>query len=467
MSRYLVFAVASLALLIGSISGTAIAVAFPVIITSFNASLVSAGWVLSIYQLVATAAMPLAGKASDAFGRRFTFMLCISLFTVGSLLCALAPNIELLIFFRMIQALGGGGFMPSAAGVVVDEFPRARQQTLGLFTSIFPIGQIIGPNLGGWMTHAFGWRSIFWFNIPLGVIALIASAFLLRSQPRGESQIDLAGAGLFTGSLSALMVGLTLMGNSEATASWALFGLLLAISIILMFLFLRRQSRVKNPLIDLEILRQKPFIAANIYNFIYGACILGIMSFLPLYAVSVYGMTILQSGLILTPRSIGMIIAATVTSIYLVRWGYRWPMLIGTAAIMVCLFLLGAEFKDVTILGVPLSGTFLLLAIMLLAGLGSGVSSPASNNACIELMPNHVATITGVRGMFRQSGGAISIAIASVVLHNVGDLSRGFFIVFFGLAIALLLTMPVIFAIPGTPSVSPPVRDSSGLSDTT
>ncbi|MDP2917024.1 MAG: MFS transporter [Dehalococcoidia bacterium] len=460
MSKYLIFAVASLSLLIGSISGTAVAVAFPAMIKSFDASLLTAGWVMGIYQLTATAVQPLAGKASDALGRKFIFMLCVSLFTIGSVLCAIAPNIELLIFFRLIQAMGGGGFMPSAAGMVVDEFPRTRQRTLGLFTSIFPIGQIIGPNLGGWMTEAFGWRSIFWFNIPLGVIAFIASAILLRPQPRGESQIDVAGAGLFTGSLAALMVGLTLAGSGEGSSSWALFGLLFVVSAVLMLSFFRRQSRVKNPFIDVEMLRHKPFIAANIYNFMYGACVVGIMSFIPLYAVSLYGMSVLESGVILTPRSIGMIIAASVTSVYLVRWGYRLPMLIGTSTLIVCLFLLGAEVKTVNILGTQLGGTFILLSIMLLTGLGSGISSPASNNACIDLMPDRIATITGIRGMFRLSGGAISIAIVSLVLHNAGDLTRGFFIVFSGLAFVLLLTLPVIFMIPGKPDVSAPLKES-------
>lgn len=151
MSKYLIFATVSLVLLLSSISSTAVAVAFPQITSSFSASLILAGWVLSIYQLAATAVMPIAGKASDAFGRKFTLMLCLSLFTLGSLLCTIAPNIELLIFSRFIQAIGGGGFFPSATGLVADEFPRSRQQSIGLLTSIFAIGQIIGPNLGGWM----------------------------------------------------------------------------------------------------------------------------------------------------------------------------------------------------------------------------------------------------------------------------------------------------------------------------
>ncbi|MDP2855531.1 MAG: MFS transporter, partial [bacterium] len=204
MSRYLIFAVVGLVLLLFSISGTAVAVAFPVITSSFDASLILAGWVLNAFQLTSTITMPLAGKVSDAIGRKSTFLLSLSLWTVGSLLCAIAPNIELLILFRFIQGLGGGGFLPSAAGIVADKFPRARQQALGLFTSIMPIGQMSGPLQGAWLTTAFAWRSIFGFYIPLGGIALVASALLLRTGQKETTDIELVGAGVFAGSLFAL-----------------------------------------------------------------------------------------------------------------------------------------------------------------------------------------------------------------------------------------------------------------------
>lgn len=195
MRRYLIFACVSLALILAAISSSSVAVAFPVITSSFNSSLVLTGWVLSIYQLVATAAMPLAGKASDIFGRKVTFIVCLSLFTIGSLLCALAPNVWVLILARFIQAVGGGGFMPTAAGTVADEFPRARQQAIGLFSSINPIGQIIGPNLGGWIPSA-GARysgSIFrWVWLPWQ----LHSSYCIGDNQRGDILTQKALPGL-------------------------------------------------------------------------------------------------------------------------------------------------------------------------------------------------------------------------------------------------------------------------------
>ncbi|HUT68525.1 MAG TPA: MFS transporter [Dehalococcoidales bacterium] len=460
MSRYLVFGAVSLSLLLVSISGSAIAVAFPLIISSFDTSLILAGWVLSINQLVATAVMPLAGKAGDIFGGKLTFMVSILIFTIGSLLCALAPNIELLIGARLIQAIGAGSFLPLATAIVSDQFPESRQRAIGLFSSIFPIGMIIGPNLGGWLVEAFGWRSVFWFNIPLCVITFVASAFLLRATKREGGHMDLVGAGLFTGSLSAFLVAFSEIGNSQGKSSWFLPGLLFAAAIVFMFFFIRHEGRNKNPIIDLQLLKQRPFLAANIFNLLYGMSVLGIMSFIPFYATSVYGMSTLESGLILTPRSVGMIAASTITSIFLTRWGYRLPMLIGTGAVVLSLVLLGIASPVMNALGIQTSATALLVVFMLLSGIGMGMTAPAANNACIELMPRRVATITGVRGMFRQAGGAISIAVTSFLLHFTVDISHGFTVVFLGLALILVLTTPLVFAMPRAPGA--PATEESG-----
>ncbi|MFC2018387.1 MFS transporter [Chloroflexota bacterium] len=451
MSKYLVFAIVALSLLLSAISSTSVAVAFPIITSSFETSLVMAGWVLSIYRLVVTVAMPLSGKASDLFGRKLVFITSMSLFTIGSLLCAIAPNIQLLILFRFIQAAGGGGFMPSAAGMVAEAFPKSRQRAIGLFTSIFPIGMIIGPNLGAWMTQAFGWRSIFWFNVPLGIVILIAAAFILRPGQRVKGHFDLLGAGLFAGSLFSVMAGLSTIKSGVDGTSWLLPGLLFLAGIVLLITFVRHERRSKSPIIDFAVIKTRPFIAVNIYNFIFGSFSLGLMSFIPLYAVSVYSMSLISSGLILTSRSVGVIIASAVTSVFLARWGYRRPMLIGTTIVALILFLLGLQSPGMNIMGIQLSSTVLLTLIMLLAGVGIGIASPAANNACIELMPERVSTIVGMRGLFRNSAGALSVAIVSLLLQSIGDMARGFTIVFFALGVVMLTSIPLIFAMPRGP----------------
>ncbi|MBI4285920.1 MAG: MFS transporter [Chloroflexi bacterium] len=447
MSRYLIFAAIAMSLMLSSISGTAVAVAFPVITSSFGVSLVMAGWVLGIYQLAATAAMPLGGTASEILGNKPVFMVSLLLFVLGSLFSALAPSIYLLILARLVQGIGAGAFFPAATAIVADEFPRSRPQVIGFFTSIFQVGQIIGPNLGGWMTQTFGWRSVFWFNVPLGVAALLVSAFLLQPGRKEGGQIDLVGVGLFTGSLLAFMVSISMMGNSTAS-SWVLSGLLLLLAAGLMLYFIRYEGRTKNPLFDLPLLREKTFMSANIYNFILGAATIGVLSFVPLYAVSVYGMSTVASGLILTPRSVSIMVASAITSVFLVRWGYRRPLLVGTVAVGISLVLLGVTIPDFRVGGLQVNSTLLLVFIMLLSGFGMGTLAPAANNVCIDLMPNRVATITGVRGMFRQSGSAIGIAVASLVLHSFSNMAYGFAVVFLALAAIMFLSLIWVFALP-------------------
>jgi EmrB/QacA subfamily drug resistance transporter len=448
-SRYMLFAALGVVLLLTSISGTAVSVAFPQIQQDLDTSLILAGWVLSMTQLVNTAIQPLAGKASDIFGRKRIFITCLVFFMVGCLFSALAPSIGWLIFSRFIQGIGAGGIFPSLMGIISDTFPEKRQQMIGFVSSIFPIGQIIGPNLGGWLTESFGWRYIFWFNIPFCIVAIIGIAVFLKSSPKTvKSQLDLIGAGLFSGALTAFMVGLSSLGDNQDSGYLYYSAVLFAASIILAILFFRRERRTKNPLFELEILKQKPFMAANIYNFLYGVCVLGITSLVALYAVTIYGMSTLESGLIITPRSIGMVITSTLASFYMVRWGYRWPILIGTVGIGIALFFLGLEPSESTFLGLNLTSTTILVLIMAFLGLGAGLATPASNNACIELMPERVGTIAGLRGMFRMSGGAIGINSATLILHSVGDMASGFKMIFIGFAIITIATIPLVFLMP-------------------
>jgi EmrB/QacA subfamily drug resistance transporter len=445
----LVYAVAGLSLLFISISGTAISVAFPQMIIAFDTSLILASWVLSIGQVANTIAMPLAGKACDIFGRKFIFILCTVLFTLGSLLSALAPNIELLIVFRLIQGLGAGGFLPAATSIVAEEFPKSRQQSIGFFSTIFPIGQILGPNLGGWLTQSFGWRSIFWMSVPLGIIVLVVAMLLLRKTPvQAKGKLDLTGAGMLSAFVTCIMVAISLMGSTGGSSPWWAVALFFTLAVVMLIVFLRRQGKVENPIIDVQVLREKRFIATNMYNFFYGMGVLGVFGFIPLYAVSVYHMSTLDSGLILTPRSIAMVVASIIVSVNLVRWGYRRPIFLGTVLTAVSLLILAWEPSGVSLGGLQIGGTTLVVIALLLAGFSQGVVAPASNNACIELMPERIGTITGVRGMFRQVGGAISVGLTALVVHNTGDTALGFRYVFIGLAAIMVMVIPVIFLIP-------------------
>ena len=298
-----------------------------------------------------------------------------------------------------------GGFLPIGSSIIADHYHEQRQKFIGLFASVNAVGSIIGPNLGGWLTTAFGWKASFWIFVPFGLIMLIAIMVLI---PKGEARsgkLDLGGAGLLAGILSAFMIGISLMGKTQQGISWIQVGLCFTIGVLLLVFFFRRQARVDSPIIDIEILKEKRFLAANIYNFILGGSLLGITSFIPLYAVSIFGMSTFDSGLVMTPRSIGIMVASVITSLYVVRWGYRKPMVTGAVVTAASFIMMGIVNPNTAVFGWQINGFVILSIILLFNGVAWGITTPAANNACIELMPERIGTIVGVRGMFRQLGG--------------------------------------------------------------
>lgn len=441
MRRYLTFATVSLALVMSSINTTVVSVALPSLTHDLGISLVWAGWSLTSYQLMMTVAMPLAGKLSDVLGRKRVFLFCVFLFTVSSFLSGVAPNIYWLIAFRALQGLGGGSFMPSAAGIVTEDFPKSRDRAIGLFTSILPIGGVIGPNLGGWLAQYYSWRYVFYINVPVGIAVMLLGSLLLRETAvKSQANIDLPGIGMFTAAIASLMFALTQMGERSNPLSGLVAALFLLLAMALALAFFRREQRVANPVMDLELLKRKPFVAANIYNLFFGASVFGVFQLMPLYAVSVFGLSTLGSGAILTPRSLAVMFTSTVTSFLLNRLGYRLPMVLG-------LLLIGGSSLALAIPGGAPGGTGFLVLIMVIWGLGMGIAMPASNNACIELMPDRVATIVGLRGLFRNLGGVIGTATGALLLHVYG-FNRGFPIMFATFGVALFLLIPVVFLMP-------------------
>jgi EmrB/QacA subfamily drug resistance transporter len=458
MSRYLIFVVIGSAVLMQNMGGYAASVAFPDISATFNASIVLTAWVLSVYPLATIITIPLSGKASDALGRKRTFMFFVLLYAVGSLLCAVAPNVYWLIFFRIVQGMGSGGFMTSAVGIIADTFPESRQRYIGLLTSIGTVGIMFGLNVGGWLTETFGWRSIFWFAAAGSMAACAVGIALLKPDGKLEKvSLDVKGAAVFAAALGALMLGLTSIKRDMAERAWVMAGGAVILGVALIVVFLRRERKVKNPMIDLEVLQGRQFSAANIFNAAFGMMI-GVSTLLPLYAVTVYGMSTVESGLIVTPRTLTMFAASIICSFMMMRWGYRKPMIVGTAITILACSLFGFEAKSIGFLGLTLSGVAIMVAVVALSGLGQGISAPASNNACIELLPERVSTIIGVRSTFRHAGQSFGIALASIVLAGVGTLDQGFRFVFFGTALLGLITIPCIFIMPASPLSVPADR---------
>jgi len=432
--RHAVMAVVCIALLMASVDQTSVATALPALQEDFGAPMVWSAWVITVYALGQIVAMPLAGRLSDQFGRKCIFLWAVALFTVASLLCSLAPNIHALIALRAVQALGGGAFMPAAVGIVSDLYGRNRDKAIGLFTSVFPVGGLIGPLVGGLLVTAWSWRGIFVVNVPLGVAVLALGLWLLpRSQSRRAQRLDLLGLTLAVLGLLGAMIGVSNLGTTGVT----LLGFIVPIAMggACLAAFIWRSAVVEEPFVPLRLLAGREFAVMNVMNVFSGAATIGFGALMALYTVERYGMSVLGAGAMLTARAIGTMAVAGVAALAIRRTGYRWPLRIGY-------FLTGIGFIGVAT--APPHGVAdwaWLGGVALIIGVGMGISIPSNNNAGLDLAPRDIAAIAGVRGMARQIGGILGVSIVAAVAAGTGDSAMTqavAFLVFGGIMIVLV-----------------------------
>jgi MFS family permease len=336
-------------------------------------------------------------------------------------------------------------------GLISDHYREHRAQARGLFTSVFPIGAIVGPNLGGFILEHWGWREMFFINVPVGVVVLIGAGLLLRAEHgRSARHIDLPGVSLYGSGLLVLLISLTLAGQDPGLWRSPLLWLALLACCGLGVLFIRHIRRAADPVMEYRLVAQQPFLAANLYNLFFGAVVFGVSAFIPSYAVARYGMSPLLSGAVLTPRAIVMIPTSVVASLWLIRLGYRLPMLVGAVLVTAMLLLLAAGWTDVRLGPVVFNGFWVLATIVAIGGAGLGLANPASNNASLDLAPERAAALTGVRNMFRLTGGVLSVTVIVLALTAFPDRAQGLSTIFGCLSLAMLVIVPLTFSIPDT-----------------
>ena len=424
-----------------AVDQTIVATALPSIQADLHTRINWAGWTITIYSLAQVLAMPVAGKLSDQFGRKTIFTCAVAVFTTSSLCCGLSHSIYLLIALRGVQALGGGCFMPSASGIVSDQFGPDRDRALAMFTSILPIGGIVGPVLGGLFVTYWSWRGIFLINVPIGVALVFLCAVVIpRSTRRDRTPVDGLGVALLGTMLLAVMFGFAFLGAGSSPASWS-FLVPEGLGLTAGLLFVRHIQRHTAPFIPARLLYGHGFGVMNLINFVYGGAVLGLAAVVPLYAELRYRLHPLAAGTLLTSRAVGMIAVAGIASMALRRTGSRRPMIVGFSLITVGLVLLWLPPHFVGPYG-------WLAAAAGLTGLGMGLAVPATNNATLQLAPDQVAAITGLRGMFRQSGSILTISATTALLATAHDPAVAQSRVFLVFAVLMVALIPLILAVP-------------------
>jgi len=372
-------------------------------------------WVVTAYLLSATAVTPIYGKLSDLYGRRELLLAGIALFALGSLFCALAPSMVLLIAARALQGAGGGGLISLANTVVADVIsPRERGRYQGYFASVYVTTSIAGPVLGGFFTQHLSWTMIFWINLPLSAIAaVIIDRTLRRLKRRGaRHRIDYPGSLLMVSATVAFLLALTWGGHRYGWSSAPILGLFAA-ALLLAVLFVWRQMAALEPLLPLALLAQPIVRMAALVGLLIMMVNTSGSIYVPLYLQLSRGLSADQAGLLLIPLMAGVVGGALITGQYM-RFvgGYKLMPILGALAAAAALFVLGAVGQTLPIGG----GVPCLLAV----GMGLGTTMPALLVATQNAVgPGDLGVATAAHTFFRSLGGAIGVAALGALILGV------------------------------------------------
>lgn len=380
-------------------------------------------WITTAYMVASTVFVPIYGKLSDLYGRKRIILIGIGLFLLASVLCGLSQTAGQLIVCRALQGMGSAALFTTAFAVVADLFPPAeRGKYTGLFGSVFALASIVGPLAGGFITDHWGWHWVFLINLPLGALALIFIAArmpALRQVLAAKPRIDLLGAFCLAVAvvplLIALSFGRTRLRPHDAGYLWGSWQIisLFALALLGVVAFLFVEKRVKEPLLDLQLFKNKVFGVGNLCVFTFGAAFMAPMVFLPLYMVNVVGTSATGSGLTTMPLVFG-IVAGNIASGQLVsRLGkYKLLMLGGLTVLLIAFLIMGFTLRaDSTQSEVTLK--------MILVGLGLGPSIPLYTIAIQNsVQPRQIGVATSSATFFRQMGATVGIAIAGSIFAN-------------------------------------------------
>jgi DHA2 family multidrug resistance protein len=392
-------------------------VSLPHIAGSLSAGTDESTWVLTSYLVSNAIVLPLSGWLSSIVGRKRFYMSCVAIFTVSSLLCGLAPNLGMLIFFRVLQGAGGGGLQPSEQAILADTFPPAKRgMAFAVYGLAVVLAPAIGPTLGGWITDNFTWRWIFLLNIPVGILSLILTSRLIQDPPHmqrkklSETRVDYIGLGLVALGLGTLQVVL----DKGQRDDWFESHFIVIMSVIaaasLLFLIYWEWTR-EDPVIDLHLFKNRTFAASNLLMFVLGFALLGSTVLLPLFMQTLLGYTAQHAGLALLPGGFSLMLMMPLVGFMLSRFDARKMMMGGLLVLSFSLFHmtnfdLGVDFR-----------TVVFARMIQTAGLAF-LFVPINTAAYAFLPKNKNNAASGLMNLARNIGGSVGISIVTTMLDR-------------------------------------------------
>jgi EmrB/QacA subfamily drug resistance transporter len=398
------------ALFMVMLDSTVVNLALPTIQRDLNASITELQWIVDAFVLALASLLLTGGTLGDMFGRRRAFMTGVALFTGGSVICALAPSTGVLIAARLLQGVGGAIMMPSTLSILTNTFPDARERAraIGLWAGISGLALAIGPLVGGTMVDQLGWQSIFWINVPIGVVALVlALRFVPESSDRDGRSRALPGQVTAVIGLAALTYAF-IEANSYGWTSARILGCFIVAAISLA-LFLIIEVRGSTPLLQLRFFRNWTFSGANLVGVIVSFAFFGVIFFLSLFLQNVQGYSPAKSGVLELPATLGVMAAAIVSGRIVGRIGSRLPITLG-------LLMTGTGLLFLTALE-PTTSYSSFWYWLLLIGLGNGLIMSPMTTAIMGTVPAARAGMaSATSNTMRQVGSVLGIAVLGNVV---------------------------------------------------
>ncbi len=410
-----------IAVFIYVLDGTIGNVALPHMAGSFSATRDESMWILTSYLIAAGIVIPAVDFFSKVFGRKNFFIISILLFTLASMLCGMAKNIEFMIFARILQGFGGGGILPISQAIMLEAFPKEKR---GLAMSVFGMGvilaPIIGPVLGGWITDNWSWPWIFYINVPFGCVAAVLSQKLVEDPPyaRKQKNVKIDGKGFLYLTIWLVTLQTVLDKGNNAdwfNATWICWTF--AVSVVAGILFFHSQLTNKDSLIDLSVFKDQNYSAGTIIQIVIQAVLYASLAILPQFLQSMMGYTAFLSGATMMPRGFGSMTAMVITALLSNKIDNRLFVVIGLALLGGSSLVFGSLNLQISNMNIAVPNYFM--------GLGMGLSMvPIMNLSVATLRNDQMTNATGIQNLLKNIGSAIGTSLVATMLTRFAQVHQ-------------------------------------------